>query len=625
MPGTAERTADESVSIDPDRSLGWLRRVAPLLAARRRRFVVALVASGLGVLASLAIPVVVGQAIDHALPAATNPVPASTMAPFVGGMLALGVVRAACGFVARDGLAWVAFGIEHDLRSLLYEHLTRLSFSFYDRVQTGQLVSRANSDVRSVQMYLAYAPALAVTTTSFAAAIALMVRVHLGLTVVAVAALPGVYALGARMRKELFPLSWVVQAHLAEVATVVDENVTGTRVVKAFSGERRQIALLDRAARRLRWASVRQFDTRARFGPLMENLPRVGLALVLLYGGVLAIDGQVTVGDLVMFSSYVVMLQAPFRSLGFLFMLSQRAAASAARIYEVLDTEPEISDAADAVELADPQGDVEMRGVHFAYPGRDVPVLRGLDLHLAPGERVALVGRTGAGKSSVARLLTRFYDVDGGAVLVDGHDVRSLTLASLRSAVGVVVDEPFLFSDTLFANIAYGRPDASLEEVQGVARAAGAADFITALPDGYHTIVGERGYTLSGGQRQRVAIARTLLVDPAVLVLDDATSAVDAQREEEIHDALRTLMAGRTTLVIAHRLSTIALAERVVLLEGGRAVAEGAHQELLATEPRYREVLSSLHDDRPDHRPGGSGPELTALAGAGRAAPPRTP
>ncbi|MBW3573608.1 MAG: ABC transporter ATP-binding protein/permease [Actinobacteria bacterium] len=586
------------LTIDPDRTQGWLRRVAPLVRVRQGRLAVALAASALGVLTTLAVPVVVGRAIDQALPTPTDPIPTTGMAPFVVALVLLGIARAACGFVARDGLARVAFGLEFDLRALIYEHLSRLSFSFYDRVQTGQLVSRANSDVRSVQMYLAYAPALVVSTASFAVAVVLMVRIHLGLTVAAVAALPGVYALGVRLRKELFPLSWVVQAHLAEIATVVDENVTGTRVVKSFAGEGRQIALLERAARRLQWATVRQFDTRARLGPAMENLPRIGLALVLLYGGVLAIDGQVSIGDLVVFSSYVVLLQAPFRSLGFLLMLSQRASASAQRIYEVLDTEPEIVDAPDAIELVEPRGDVELRQVHFTYPGRDTPVLAGLDLRLFAGETVALVGRTGAGKSSVARLLTRFYDVDAGAVLIDGHDVRTVTLASLRRAVGVVVDEPFLFSDTLLANIAYGRPDASLDDVRRAAAAAGVDDFISALPRGYDTVVGERGYTLSGGQRQRIAIARTLLVDPAVLVLDDATSAVDAEREELIHDALRTLMAGRTTLVIAHRLSTIALADRVVLLDGGRAVADGPHAELLAREPRYAEVLSSLPDER---------------------------
>jgi ATP-binding cassette subfamily B protein len=588
---------ERAPALDPHRSRGWIRRVLPLLGPRRRLFVVALVASGAGVLASLAIPVVLRDAIDAALPTPTNPDPEAALAPFVWTVLALGVVRAVLGFVARSGLFRVAYHLEYDLRRLLYEHLTRLSFSFYDRVQSGQLISRANSDVRSVQMHLAYAPALLVAAGSFLLALVLMAQVHVGLTLAAVAPLPGVYLLGARLRQELFPLSWVVQARLAEVATVVDENVTGIRIVKSFAAERRQIALLERAARRLHWAGVRQFDARARYAPLMENLPRVGLALVLLYGGYLAVDGRVTVGDLVLFSSYVVMLQAPFRSLGFLLMLSQRAAASAQRMFEVLDTPPEIVDAPGAVDLVRPRGEVQLRDVWFAYPGTSEPVLRGLDLHLAQGETVALVGRTGGGKSSVTRLLTRFYDVDRGALLLDGHDLRDLTLASLRSAVGVVVDEPFLFSDTLFANIAYGRPEATLDEVRRAAAAAGAADFIAALPEGYDTVVGERGYTLSGGQRQRVAIARALLVDPAVLVLDDATSAVDAEREQEIHTAVQALMAGRTTLVIAHRLSTIAMADRVVLLDQGRAVAQGTHHDLLHREPRYAQVLASVEAD----------------------------
>ena len=596
--------------IDPDRSLGWVRRLLPLLRAQQGCFFVALIASAAAVLAQLAIPVVIRDAIEMALPSATDPDPSATLVPFVWALVGLGVLRAAFAFVSRDGLARIAFTLEYNLRALLYEHLTRLSFSFYDRVQTGQLISRANSDVRSVQMYLAYAPSLVVTALSFAVALVLMASVHLGLTLVAVAALPGVVVLGVRMRRDLYPLSWIVQARLADVAMVVDENVTGTRVVKSFAGERRQVAVLDRAARRLRWASVRQFDVRARYGPPMENLPRVGLALVLLYGGWLAIEGRVSIADLVLFNIYVVMLQAPFRSLGFLLMLSQRAAASAQRIYEVLDTEAEIVDAPHAVDLVEPRGEVELADVVFAYRNTGEPVLQGLSLHLDPGETVALVGRTGAGKSSVARLLTRFYDVDAGAVSIDGHNVRDLTLASLRSTVGVVVDEPFLVSDTLFANIAYGRPDAGLDEVVRAATAAGAADFIAALPKGYDTVVGERGYTLSGGQRQRVAIARTLLVDPAVLVLDDATSAVDAQREEEIHAALKLLMEGRTTLVIAHRLSTIALADRVVLLEGGRAVAEGTHASLLATEPRYREVLASATDE-----PDGGGDRPTVASG----------
>ena len=425
------------------------------------------------------------------------------------------------------------------------------------------------------------------------------------------------------MRELMFPISWIVQARTADVATIVEENVTGARVVKSFAAEAQQLDALALAARRLRWGSIRQIDVRAQYAPLLEALPRLGLAAVLLYGGLLAIDGEVTVGTLVAFSAYVVLLQAPFRMLGFMLMLGQRAAASAGRIYEILDTEAEIVDRPGAVDLVEPRGEVELRDVTFRY-GEAGPVLEHLDLHLAPGETVALIGRTGSGKSTIARLLPRFYDATDGAVLVDGHDVRDLTVRSLRAAIGLVLDEPFLFSASVRDNIAYGRPDASDDDVRAAARAAGAEEFIDALPEGFDSEVGERGYTLSGGQRQRVAIARTLLDDPAILILDDATSAIDVQVEEEIHAALRVLMEGRTTLVIAHRLSTIALAERVVLLEGGRIVADGTHAGLMATEPRYAEVLAHIEEDDAARRARAE-EDAERAAAARRAAPTPMP
>ena len=579
-----------AAAIDPDRSRGWVRRVLPVLLVRRRQLTVGLTAAAVAMLAQITAPRVLMAAIDQALTRRT-----STLAPFVVALGALALLRGGLTFFYRSTLYKTAFALEYDLRTTIYEHLTTLSFPFYDRVQSGQLISRANSDIRSVQMFLTFMPIVSLNLLSFGVSLAIMLSVNVPLTLVAVAPIPFIYVVGVRMRELMFPISWIVQSRTADVATIVEENVTGARVVKSFAAEGQQLDALATAARRLRWASIRQVDVRASYAPLLEALPRLGLAAVLLYGGLLAIDGEVTVGTLVAFSAYVVLLQAPFRTLGFMLMLAQRAAASAGRIYEILDTEAEIIDRPGAIDLVDPEGRVDLDGVTFRY-GEAGPILEGLDLHLAPGETVALIGRTGSGKSTIARLVPRFYDASEGSVRVDGHDVRDLTVRSLRAAIGLVLDEPFLFSATVRENIAYGRPDATDQQVRAAARAAGAEAFIDALPEGFHSEVGERGYTLSGGQRQRIAIARTLLSDPTILILDDATSAIDVQVEEEIHAALQVLMEGRTTLVIAHRLSTINLAGRVVLLDGGRIVADGTHAELMATEPRYAEVLAHIEE-----------------------------
>ncbi|MBK9178461.1 MAG: ABC transporter ATP-binding protein [Acidimicrobiales bacterium] len=593
------RSDPPRAGIHPDRGRSWLGRARPLLRAHRGLLVASLAAALVALVLQVLIPLVTMRAIDQALVARTAP-----LAPYIWLFVGIGVTRAVLTYFYRAGLYRMAYEIEFDLRAIVYGHLTRLSFSFFDRVQSGQLISRANADIRSVQLFLTFAPLMALSLVSFAVALVLMLTINVGLTLLSVVTLPFVYVAGLRLRNQVFPLSWVVQARTAEVATIVEENVSGARVVKSFAAEERQIGLLARAAQRLRWANVRLADARARWAPVMENLPRLGLAAVLLYGGWLVIDGQLEVGAIVAFNAYVVMLQTPFRFLGFLLMLQQRAAASADRIYEILDEAPEIQDRPGAVDLVDPVGDVELRDVRFAYatPGRgqggdeSTAVLDGFSLHLRPGETVALVGGTGSGKSTAARLLLRFYDVDAGAVLVDGHDVRDLTTASLRALVGLVADEPFLFSCSIAENIAYARPDATRDQIVAGAVAAQADAFIRELPDGYDTVIGERGYDLSGGQRQRLSIARALVADPRVLVLDDATSAVDVQVEAEIHRALHTLLAGRTTLLVAHRLSTIALADRVALVESGRVVAEGTHTELLAREPRYAAVLAHLVD-----------------------------
>ncbi|HSL59103.1 MAG TPA: ABC transporter ATP-binding protein [Acidimicrobiales bacterium] len=591
--GVSPRYDPPSATISPDRDAGWIRRMLPVVLAHRTLVVGSLVVAFLALLAQVAVPAVTRLAIDRALVARD-----AELAPYVWVLVGLGVARGLLAFVYRFGMYRMAYRLEYDLRSIMYAHLSRLSFSFYDRVQSGQLISRANSDIRAVQMFLTFAPLIAMTLVTFGLALAFMLTIHVPLTIVAVAALPGVYVSGKRLRDRIFPLSWINQARQAEVATIVDENVNGVRVVKSFAAEERQVEALAEAARRLRWSAVRMVDARARHNPVMESLPRLGVAMVLLYGGWLVIEDQVTIGTLLAFNAYVIMLQAPFRMLGFFLMMGQRARASAQRIFEILDEEPDIVDRPGAVDLDGVRGRVELRGVRFGY-GDGPPILDGFDLTIEPGESVALVGRTGSGKSTVVRLVDRFYDVDAGAVLIDGHDVRDVTLASLRHHVGLVLDEPFLFSVSLHDNIAYGRPDASRAEVEAAARAADADGFIRELPDGYDTIVGERGYTLSGGQRQRIAIARTLLVNPPILVLDDATSAIDVQVESRIHGALHTLMADRTTLVIAHRLSTIALADRVVLLDAGRVLADGPHAELLATEPRYAEILAQVTSDEP--------------------------
>jgi ATP-binding cassette subfamily B protein len=430
-----------------------------------------------------------------------------------------------------------------------------------------------------------------------------MLTISVPLALVAMITMPFIYWVGVKMRKSLFPVSWLIQSRLAEVATVVDENVNGVRVVRSFAAEEQQLRQLATAADRVQWGYIKDADLRARFTPLVQNLSQVGLSLVLLFGGYLVIHGHLQLGAIVSFNLYLLLLQAPFMMLGMLIMMGQRASASAERIYEILDEKATIVDRPDATDLVDCRGDVRFEDVSFAYASdslmaaaakqRGNPnVLTDLNLHLSPGDTVALVGRTGSGKSTVARVLARFYDATEGTVRVDGHDVRDLTLTSLRANIGVVLDEPFLFSASIRDNIAYGRPDASMEEVVAAAEAAGAAGFILHLSEGYDTVVGERGYTLSGGQRQRIAIARTLLINPPILILDDATSAIDVQVEQRIHAGLRVLMEGRTTLIIAHRLSTISLADRVVLLDQGRIVADGTHASLLASTPLYSEILA---------------------------------
>jgi ATP-binding cassette subfamily B protein len=598
--GAASRYQAPGSSVDPDRSKSWIKRAVPIVWAHKVQFIAALLFSFLGLVIQVWIPLILQNGITNALVLKTSP-----LLPYVELMVLVAVLTGVFGYVSRTNLFKVAYSIEFDLRNILYEHFTRMSFPFYDRVQSGQLISRANSDIRSVQMYLTFAPMILVQCSIAVVAFCFMLTISVPLAFVAMTSMPFIYIVGVRMRRSLFPVSWLIQSRLAEVATVVDENVNGVRVVRGFAAEQQQLRELATAADRVQWSYIKDADLRARFTPLVQNLSQVGLVLVLLVGGWMVIHDHLPVASIVSFNLYLVMMQAPFMMLGMLIMMGQRASASAKRIYEILDERPTIVDRPGAIDLVDCKGDVSFNDVSFAYAtdsllsglgadGDDEPrqVLRDLNLHLHPGETVALVGRTGSGKSTVARVLARFYDATQGTVRVDGHDVRDLTLTSLRANIGVVLDEPFLFSVSIRDNIAYGRPDATMAEVRAAAEAAGAAEFINLLSEGYDTVVGERGYTLSGGQRQRIAIARALLVNPPILILDDATSAIDVKVEQRIHSALRVLMEGRTTLIVAHRLSTISLADRVVLLDEGRIVADGTHAELLASTPLYAEVLA---------------------------------
>jgi ATP-binding cassette subfamily B protein len=587
-----------------NKQASWVTRTWPLVKAHKWVWGASLVGSFVALLTQVQIPRELGAAIGGSLSGGSGH---ASLWHYAAVIAVLIVIREVSNYVGRRCLLTTAYSFEYDLRNILYAHYLRLSFPFYDRAHTGQLISRANSDVRAVQQYLVTAPTVFVQCAVIIVAFAEMFTISVPLTLVTMVSLPLTFLFGYIMRKRIFPVSWLIQARLADVATIVEENVSGVRIVKSFAAEQNEVTNLARAADRLQWGYIKDADIRGAWAPMVENLPRAGLAVILLYGGILALDGSLgpiptAVGLLFTFQSYMLLFQPPFRQLGTVIMNGQRASAAAKRILEVLDAAPEIVNAPGAADLTDCHGHVEFQDVSFRY-GTGPLILSHFSLDVQPGETVALVGRTGSGKSTVARLVNRSYDVSSGRIAIDGKDLRDLTLESVRASVGLVTDEPFLFSVSVRDNIAYGRPDATLDEIKAAALAAGADEFIMRLPDGYDAVVGERGYTLSGGQRQRLALARTLLVNPPVLVLDDATSAIDVKVEQGIHSALRGLMGGRTTLIIAHRLATIALADRVVLIEDGRVAASGRHEELLATDRRYAEVLAKITAEEQDEEP----------------------
>ncbi len=570
---------------------GWplLRRV---LAEQRRGLIAGMVIGLAWSASKVAVPRLTRVAVDRGVIGRES-------LWFWSGLIAAAAVIAG---VFSGWRRWIAFResrlTETRLREQLFGHIMRLHVGYHDHTQTGQLMSRASSDLQQIQGFVVMLP---LTASNLAMVVAVVVVLLLSqplLALIALAPLPVVNLLAQRFSRRIHPAVLAVQAEQAQLATVVEESVSGVRVVKGFGAEAVQARKLLVEADDIRRESLQSARIRSTFLPALDLLPNLGMIAVLAIGGHRVLDGRMTEGQMLEFMQYIVLLIAPLRSLGMTVAFGQRAAAALLRVNEVLSTVPDVDDPPRAKQLRSepPMGGVRFRHVTFGYDPA-APVLRGFDLTIEPGRSVALVGATGSGKSTIARLLTRFYDVQDGAVQIDGVDVRDLRLTDLRHAVGIVFEDTFLFNDTVTGNIAFARPDAPAADVERAARLAGAHDFVTALPLGYDTVIGERGFSLSGGQRQRIAIARAILADPRVLVLDDATSAVDPSKEHEIRDAMATVMNGRTTVVIAHRPGTIALADTVVLVDGGRVAATGTHDELLVTSERYREVLAALSEE----------------------------
>ena len=576
-----------------ERSTGW-GLIADACRARRRGILLG-VAVGLGwTLGKVSVGLLVQRAVDRGIEADDMPALRRWALAIAVAAVLVGSFTGLRRYLAFREARW----IEADLRERLFAHFQRLHFAYHDRAQTGQLMSRANTDLQQIQAFVVMIPLTISNGVTVLAVTLILLTIDPLLTVLALGSLPFLNVLATRFSRRLHPAVMGIQQEAAELAAVVEETVAGVRVVKGFGAEPVQAARLRVEADDVYARSMEAAQVRATFLPALELLPNLGLIATLGYGGHQVLEGSLTLGELVAFNVYVVMLIWPLRMLGMILAQGQRSAAAAERVREVLETSPVIADtpAGQRLPPAAPsggRGQVRFEQVRFAYAPELPVVLDGFDLTVPAGQSVALVGATGSGKTTVARLIPRFYDVTGGSVTVDGVDVRDVRLRELRKAIGIVFEDTFLFSDAIGANIAFADPDAPMEQIERAARLAGAHEFIEALPDGYATPIGERGYSLSGGQRQRIAIARAILADPRVLILDDATSSVDPTKEHEIRDALAEVMRDRTTIVIAHRPATIALADRVVLIGDGRVQADGTHQELLASSAAYREVLAA--------------------------------
>ncbi|WJV48583.1 ABC transporter ATP-binding protein [Streptomyces flavofungini] len=583
---------------------GWAKRLWGY-AWRHPLDVVLALGSSLGGMAVMAlVPLFTKIVIDDVIGDHSR-----SMGPWAAALIGAAVLVYVFTYIRRYYGGRLALDVQHDLRTEMYDTVTRLDGRRQDELSTGQVVGRATSDLQLIQGLLFMLPMTIGNVLLFVMSLVIMAWLSLPLTLVALAVAPALLWIARRSRAKLHPATWYAQAQAAAVAGVVDGAVGGVRVVKGFGQEEQETGKLREVGRRLFAGRLRTIRLNSRYTPALQSVPMLGQVAMLALGGWLAVEGEITLGTFVAFSTYLAQLVGPVRMLAMVLTVAQQARAGVERVLELIDTEPTMTDGTKELPANAP-ATVEFDDVSFAYEdGR--PVLDGLSFAIRPGETLAVVGSSGSGKSTVSLLLPRFYDVSRGAVLIGGHDVRELTHDSLRAAIGLVPEDSFLFSDTVRANIAYGHPGATDEEVEAAARAAQADRFIAELPEGYDTKVGEHGLTLSGGQRQRVALARAILTDPRLLVLDDATSAVDARVEHEIHEALKAVMRGRTTLLIAHRRSTLNLADRIAVLDGGRLADIGTHEELERRSPLYRRLLTD-----PDELGGVSPGHIAAAAPA---------
>jgi ATP-binding cassette subfamily B protein len=606
---------------EKDARASWLRRLEPFVRIHRTRVVLALTLSVVGQGLMALLPLIQKIVVDDAIVSRHRP-----LAPWLGLLVGVGALAFAMTYLRRYYSAQVSLDVQEELRRAIHRKINALDITRHDALTMGDVMSRAVGDVTLIQAFLNQVPMLAANATLVLVAVLVMMSLSPLLSLVFLLFIPAFLSLAIRFRDKVFPASWNDQRLAGSVAGVVDEAVSGVRVVKAFAQEDRELSLLVARSRELFQSRLRTARLTALYSSTLQAIPSLAQLGTLLLGGWLAIHDRLTLGVFLAFSSYLVQLVAPVRLLSGLLAASQQARAGAERVFELLDLEPVIQERPDARRLAAGRGAIALEHVSFSH-GADRPVLIDVSLHVAPGERLGVVGASGSGKTTLALLLARFYDPEKGAVCIDGADVREYTLESLRACVGLVFEESFLFSTTIRENIAFGRPDASDAAVEQAARDAQAHDFIAALPAGYATRVGERGYTLSGGQRQRIALARAALAGSRILVLDDATSAIDARTEGAIHRGMDRVLGARTTILIAHRQSTLRLATRIIVLDQGRIVAEGTNEELLARCPLYRDLLAGSELDDA----GGGGVDTPAVtdsrawpAGAPRTGADRT-